>query len=100
MADDVTDEQKVFFKRVDAHVSLANSHIADGEMMGPITGAMMFGTARFNAWMVAFGSENVEHLKTVKDETLELFTKQYSDMMAQHLDYYVENYDALQKQPK
>ena len=98
MTDEVEDAKKKFYKWVDEHINLANSHISEGEMIGPITGAMMFGTARFNTWMVAFGSDNAEHLKSIRDETIELFSKQYTDLLSQHFDDYIKNYEThLQK---
>lgn len=101
MADqDTSEAQKIFFKRADAHIDLANSHFGGGDMLAPVTGSMMFAASKFNAWMVAYGADNAEELESLKEETLKRFVAQYEEMLTIHLDDYVKNFDKLITQAK
>lgn len=54
---------------------------------------MLYGTARFNAWLSATGWNNAEEMKKAKDETLEYFVTEYRKMLEENLNDYIENFE-------
>jgi len=82
-----------FYERADAHIALANGHINANLHPGMVSNSLMFGAARFNAWVAAAGFSNGEDMKKEKEDILKYFTEQYRLMLAENLENYAENYD-------
>jgi len=82
-----------FYERADAHIALANGHINANIHPGMVSNSLMFGAARFNAWVAAAGFSNGEDMKKEKEDILKYFTEQYRLMLAENLENYAENYD-------
>ena len=82
-----------FYERADAHIALANGHINANIHPGMVSNSLMFGAARFNAWVAAAGFTNGEDMKKEKEDILKFFTEQYRLMLAENLENYAENYD-------
>ncbi len=82
-----------FYKRADAHIQLANSHIDDTCPPADTTNSLMFASSRFNAWITAMGFKTAEEMKAEKEEIVAFFTTQYKLMLEENLDNYVENFE-------
>lgn len=85
-----------FFDRADAHIHLSNDQLADSTA-GKVSASMMYGTARFNAWISASGFNSGEEMAAKRDETLEYFVTGYRQMLEANLDEYINNFDAYMK---
>jgi hypothetical protein len=82
-----------FFERADEHINLANNHINSKIEPRLVSASLMFASARFNAWISASGFQNDEALKERKQELLNYFIEQYSAMLEENIDNYIDNYD-------
>ena len=82
-----------FYKRADAHIQLANSHIDDTCPPADTTNSLMFASSRFNAWITAMGFKSAEEMKAEKEEVVDFFTNQYKHMFEENFDNYVENFE-------
>lgn len=82
-----------FYKRADAIISMANSHINETTPPADATNSLMFASSRFNAWISAMGFKNAEDMKTEKEEIVTFFTTQYKLMLEENFDNYVENFE-------
>jgi len=89
-----TDDQ--FYARADAHIHTANEQL-DGDNRGKVSASMMYATARFNAWISACTSETGDELQSAKPDIVEYFVGQYREMLEEHLDDYVRNFDKYMK---
>lgn len=81
------------FKKADAHIQLANKHIdelGDSELCN---NSFLYGAARFNAWISAAGLKDVEEMKMKRQDLINYFVEQYTDMLSENLDDYIANYD-------
>jgi len=85
-----TDEK--FFKRADAHIFLANEHLAD-TARGKVSASLMFAASRFNAWSSAADLQTVEEMKDKRDEVIEYFISQYRSMLEENIDNYIQHFD-------
>lgn len=93
MPSDVDDK---FFDRADAHIRLSNEQLAD-ITRGKASASMMYGTARFNAWVTACGFDTGQEMAAKKQETVDYFVKQYRLMLEENFDDYVENFSKYMK---
>lgn len=82
-----------FYKRADAHISLANGHINDKVPPADATNSLMFASSRFNTWITAAGFKSGEEMAKEKEEILHFFTVQYRHMLEENFNNYVENFD-------
>ncbi len=95
---DMSNENKTpidgnFYKRADAHITLANGHINETTPPADATNSLMFASSRFNAWITAMGFKNAEYMKKEKTEVVDFFTKQYKHMLEENFDNYIENFE-------
>lgn len=90
----MNDDDKKFYQRADAHIKSANEQLSEANNPAEISGAMMYGTARFNAWLSASGWDNAEEMKKAKAETMSYFLNQYQEMLEHNIDDYIENFDS------
>lgn len=86
-----TDEK--FFERVDTIIAINNGYIKNQVHPELVSNSFMFAASRFNAWMVAAGSKDVEAFANDKEKILEYFTDQYKLMLNDNLDDYIRNFD-------
>lgn len=82
-----------FFKRADAHIQIANQHIDQVGDSQICNDSFLYGAARFNAWISAAGLRDVEEMKMKRQEIINYFVEQYTDMLSENLDDYIANYD-------
>lgn len=85
-----------FYARADAHIHLSNDQkkLATG---GEVSASMMYGTARYNAWISATGHANGADMASKKAETIAYFLREYQAMLEENFDDYVANFDAFMK---
>jgi hypothetical protein len=81
-----------FYSRADAHIQLSNNQLADEPGRGKVSASMMYAVARFNAWVSANGFESSEDMAKARAETLEYFVTQYTLMLEENLDDYINNF--------
>jgi hypothetical protein len=54
---------------------------------------MLYGAARFNAWVSACGFESAQQTEAARGKTIEYFVEQYRLMLEENLDDYIGNFD-------
>ena len=83
---------ETFYDRADAHIHLSNDQLQNVGS-GKVSASMMYGTARFNAWVSECGFEKSAEMAEAREETIEYFTTQYRKMLEDGLDDYIANFD-------
>lgn len=91
-----TDVDPGFYDRADAHINLSNDQMHDAPR-GKVSASMMYGLARFNAWVSANGFNSGAAMREKKDETLAYFVEQYTKMLEENFDDYADNFDRYMK---
>lgn len=81
-----------FYDRADAHIHLSNDQVK-GVSSGKVSASMMYATARFNAWLAAYGCKNAESMKELRAKNIEYFVGEYRKMLEENLDDYIDNFD-------
>lgn len=82
-----------FYERADAHIHLSNSQLKDTRM-GVVSASMMYGTARFNAYVSACGFSSQADMVLNREEVLEYFITQYRAALIENYDDYATNFDS------
>jgi len=85
-----------FFDRADKHIQIANNQLSE-ESAGKVSASMMYGTARFNAFISACGSKSAEEMKEAQEVTVEYFVGEYEKMLRENLEDYIDNFDKYMK---
>ena len=88
-----------FYDRADAHIHLSNDQLKAVDSEGKVSASMLYGTARFNAWVSALGFSSGEQMAEAREQTLAYFTEQYRLMLEDNLDDYIKHF-ARHMQPK
>lgn len=83
-----------FYERADAHIRLSNDQISNDIGMGKVSASNMYATARFNSWVSACGWNSGKEMAQAKAETLEYFVNEFSKMLEENLDDYIENFES------
>ena len=94
---DVDDE---FYNRADAHINLSNEQVSKDVGRGKVSASFMFGMARFNAYVSAISCDNKDEMISDKDEAIEYFVSQYSKMLEENYDDYIENFEKYMDAPE
>lgn len=81
-----------FYDRADAHIYLSNDQLAAVDDRGKVSASMLYGTARFNAWITALGCADGDQLAAAREETLSYFCDQYRLMLEENIDDYIANF--------
>ena len=74
-----------FFDRADKHIRVANEHLSETSA-GKVSASMMYGTARFNAFISACGFKSAEEMKEATEVTVEYFVGEYEKMLRENLE--------------
>ena len=85
-----------FFKRADAHIFLANEQLTNANK-GEVSASMLYGAARFNAWVSAGAFDSPEAMQAAKEKTIAVFLAEYEKMLSEHLDDYIEHFHEFVK---
>lgn len=85
-----------FYNRADALIHLANEQ-CQSIGRGKVSASSMYAIARFNAWISACGFENAADMQAARQETIDYFVQQYTAMLEENLDDYIENFQKYMK---
>ena len=90
MNENLPDE--AFLQLTDSFVQLANEH---SETLGGVKAgaALLFAATRFNAFVVASRSRDVEEFRGDRDTAVRHFSDQHEKMLIENLDDYEENFE-------
>lgn len=91
VAQDEQDED--FYNRADAHIRLSNEQ-CDEAGRGRVSASMLYASARFNAWLSAIQAGSQAQMQQDKEQIVGYFVTQYTAMLVENLDDYIENYAA------
>jgi hypothetical protein len=89
MSNEERDEE--FWKMTDEFINLANEK-CNTSRNGKVSTTLLFAAARFNAFMFASMSEDLETFRKERDMALKYFTQQYEKAFLENLDDYEKNY--------
>jgi hypothetical protein len=87
-----TNNDLAFRKRADAFIQLANRQ-TDQEKSDYVNASLLYAGARFSAFLVASGSDNIEAMKTNREQAITYFTDQFNKMLIENLDEHIQNFD-------
>ena len=90
-------EDPTFFDRADSFIHLANEHCNKSIGRGKVSASLMYGTARFQAWTAACWAENGADMKAKREETMKYFVEQYTAMLKENFDDYIDHYAEYMK---
>jgi hypothetical protein len=85
-----------FYERADAHINLSNDQLSR-VTRGKASASMLYGTARFNAWVSATGFNSGAEMRQAREETIRYFVEQYEKMLVENLDDYIEHFEKYMK---
>jgi len=82
------DERNQLFRQIaDSFIDVANRHTEDTDN-GIVSSALLYGTARFSAFVVASNAKNLERYEADRDAAIEYFTSEFRRMLEENLDNY------------
>lgn len=90
------DEDPDFYTRADAHIQLANEHLA-GSPRGKVSASFLYGASRFNAWVSACKCDSADELQQAKGEIVDYFLQQYRCTLVENLDDYIRHFEKYMK---
>ncbi len=95
---DRTYNDRTFFERADAHISLANAQTAN--IPAPrVSASITFATARFNAWLCANMYGSAAEMQAKRDDAIRQLTEHYNKMLGDSFDDFIQNYDRYKNGP-
>ena len=86
------DPDSKFYDRADEHIHLSNEQTGQGMPRGKVSASMMYGTARFNAWVSACGFSSGKKMAAERQATVDFFVEQYRKMLEENFDDYASNF--------
>jgi len=89
MSKEERDEE--FWAMTDEFIQLANSQ-CDKHKNGKVSTSLLFSAARFNAFMFASTTKNIDELAKDKELAIEYFTNEYKKALTDNLNDYEKNY--------
>ncbi|MCK5902931.1 MAG: DUF3144 domain-containing protein [Cocleimonas sp.] len=94
-----TDTNKQFKQIADTYIDTANQHIENHDF-NLVGSAFIYGSARFSAFIVASGSQDLEQYKANRDVALEHFVGQFKQMLEENLTSYEASFVQEEKYKK
>ena len=88
--------KEAFFDRADEHISLSNTQ-SKSQPMNNVSASMLYGTARFNAFVFASNYQKIEDMHEDKAGAIEYFVGQYKMMLEENIEDYIENFESYVK---
>ena len=95
----VTDTDEHFYERADALIHLANDHM-DAIGRGKVSASFLYGAARFNVYVAACNCDSKDHMIAERQSIRDYYVAEYTKMLDEHLDDYIENYDTYMPKSK
>ena len=83
---------KEFWDRAEAIIAVANEQ-SSSVPASDVSASLIYAAARFNSYVVASMSTDVENLKKDKQKAVAYFSKQFRKMLAANIDDYINNYN-------
>jgi len=87
------ERDKQFFEMADKFIELANQQ-SDSVANGKVALSMLFAVARFNAFVYAGMSKELEQFKDERQVALDYFTSQFRTALEENLNDYEKNFDS------
>jgi hypothetical protein len=87
------ERDKQFFEMADKFIQLANEQ-CDDTPAGKVALGMQFAVARFNAFIYATMSKDIEEFRKEREVALDYFTSQFRAAFEENLNDYEKNYDS------
>lgn len=82
------DERNQLFRQIaDSFIDTANRHAEDTDS-GIVSSALLYGTARFSAFVVASNAKDLDRYEADRDTAVEYFTSEFKRMLEENLDDY------------
>ena len=89
-----TSDDPGFPDRYNAVLNLLNEQaVATGLPVGHIATSAAFAVARFSVWSMTGGAKTAEDLEKHRQTIVEAFMKTYREMIDEHYDDFVRNFD-------
>ena len=88
----MSDNDDNFFDRADEYIDISNKYLSN-VTAGKVSASMLYGTARFNAFISACSFDNVAQMKKAKQGIMDYFVGEYKKMLEENLDDYIEHFD-------
>jgi hypothetical protein len=92
------EENKLFRKIADAHISLSNTQMNETELHVVTSGAL-YGAARFTAFYVAYEAEKLTKFEETKAEAIEHYTSLFKTMLEANIESYKESFTPAEETP-
>lgn len=86
------ERDKQFFEMADKFIELANQQ-CDNQPSGKVALGMQFAVARFNAFIFASMSKDLEQFRKERDVAIEYFTGQFRKAFEENLNDYEKNFN-------
>lgn len=81
-----------FWERADQIIALANQQC--GQSGGhEVATSLLYAAARFNAFLVASKTNDVNKMQQEKDDAIAFFTEQYKRMLTDNFNDYIKNFE-------
>ena len=84
--------REAFFDRADAHISLSNTQ-SKTQAMSEVSASMLYGTARYNAFVFASNYQDTQDMHEDKSNAIEYFVGQYKMMLEENIEDYIKNFE-------
>ncbi len=91
------DSDDTFYDRADAIISLANSQVKNDITPGAVSASMMYGVARYNAFISAADFKTAADYQAEREEIVRYFVEEYRQMLEAHIDDHAENFATYMK---
>jgi hypothetical protein len=85
-------EHEEFCQMADKFIQLAN-HLSENSSRETISSSMVYAAARFNAYLIASNTSNLDEMTEQKADAVKYFSQQYLDMFEENFEDYENNYD-------
>ncbi len=85
--DNPVDENALFISMADAFIDLANQH-CEQTKNALVNAAMLYGTARFCAFVTASMAQSKDTYETNIDNAVDYYTEEFQKMLREHMEQY------------
>ena len=86
-----------FHERADSHIQLSNDQLKGEPSRGKVNSSMMYATARFNAYVSAWGFSSADQMAADREKIIAYFLEQYRFMLEVHVDDHISNFSSYIK---
>lgn len=94
---EISPEMQAFFQRADSFIQLANSQLSPEAHTAQVSASLMYSSARYSASVASIGFSNADDFVKEKQQIIDFYSKQFSQMLSDNLDDYARNFDNYAK---